>query len=105
MRMEYKYIPLGSIVILQGGVQKLLVISRALNVRNGDKTFFFDYGAVPYPEGLVSDKMVYFNADSINKVVFEGYSDAEDEAMVDNIYRYLEQNPNIIRGNPEKWNQ
>ena len=96
-------LPLGSIVILEGGVQKMLVISRALNVRNGDKVFFFDYGAVPYPEGLVSDKMVYFNAESVSRVVFEGYRDVEDEAMVDNIRRYLEKNPNILRGDPKTW--
>ncbi len=102
--MKESYVPLGSIVILKGGIQKLLVISRALNVKNGDRTFFFDYGAVPYPEGLVSDKMAYFNADSISRVVFEGYRDVEDEAMTDAIDRYLKENPEIVRGDAKTWN-
>ena len=73
------YLPLGSIVLLKNGVQKVLVISRAINVRNGENDFFFDYGGVAYPEGLIGDQMVYFNADKINKVVFKGYSDIDDE--------------------------
>ena len=40
------YLPLGSIVLLKNGVQKALIISRAINVRNGDKDFFFDYGGL-----------------------------------------------------------
>ena len=31
------YIPLGSVVYLKGGVKKLLVVARAINVANGDK--------------------------------------------------------------------
>lgn len=98
-----EYLPLGSIVLLKDGVQKVLIISRALNVRNGEQEFFFDYGGVPYPEGLVSDKMAYFNHESISRVVFTGYSDDDNLNMVDNINRYLESNPNIVRGNPANW--
>lgn len=98
------YLPLGSIVLLQGGVQKALIIGRGLNVRNGQETFFFDYGAVAYPEGLVGDQMVYFNADKISRVVFEGYSDVDDENMVENINRYLAEHPDIKRGDPATWN-
>ena len=100
---ETKYLPLGSIVLLKGGVQKMIIISRAINVRNSGKTFFFDYGAVPYPEGLISDKMAYLNHDSISKVVFEGYHDEDDANMIENIQRYLEANPNILRGDPSTW--
>ena len=101
--MDQKYLPLGSIVILEGGIQKMLIISRALNVNNGGKQYYFDYGAVPYPEGLVSDQMAYFNADAISRVVFEGYHDVDDEAMMDNIRRYIEANPDRLRGDPKNW--
>ncbi len=97
------YVSLGSIVLLKGGAQKLLVVARALNVKNGEDTFFFDYGAVPYPDGLISDRMAYFNHENIARVVFEGYNDVDNENMVDNINRYLEDHPDINRGNPEKW--
>lgn len=98
-----EYLPLGSIVLLKGGVQKMIIIARAINVRNKGKTFFFDYGAVPYPEGLVSDKMAYVNHSSISRVVFTGYSDEDNLNMVENINRYLEANPDILRGDPSSW--
>lgn len=98
-----QYLPLGSIVHLKGGVQKILITSRALNVKNNGDVFFFDYGGVPYPDGLVGDQMAYFNADKISKVVFEGYRDVDDENMVANINAYLEANPDIKYGDPAKW--
>ena len=91
------YIPLGSIVLLKGGSQKLLVISRALNVRRGDKDYFFDYGGVLYPDGLTGDQMAYFQHENIAKVVFEGYSDVDSENVVDNINRFLSENQ-VVRG-------
>lgn len=101
--MNINYVPLGSIVLLKGGSQKLLVIARALNVKNGGSTFFFDYGAVLYPDGLTGDQMAYFNHDNISKVVFQGYSDVDNENVVENINRYLAANPNINRGSADSW--
>lgn len=98
------YLPLGSVVLLKGGTQKLLVIARAIRVKNGDKLLFFDYGGVPYPQGLVNDRMAYFNADGISRVVFEGYRDVDDANMVDNILQYLEENPDIEKGDASGWN-
>ena len=104
MNKMINYVPLGSIVLLKGGAQKLLVISRAINVKHEGKTFFFEYGGVPYPDGLISDQMAYFNHENISKVVFEGYKDVDNENMVENINRYLEQNPNVVMGNAKNWN-
>lgn len=95
------FVPLGSIVLLKGGVQKVLVIARALNVKHGSETLFFDYAGVPYPVGLTGDQVAYFNHDTIAKVVFQGYHDVDDEVMVENINQYLNDNPNITRGSAE----
>ena len=97
------YMPLGSIVLLKGALKKLLIISRAINVRNSEKILFFDYAAVPYPEGLINDQVVYFNNEDISKIVFEGYRDIDDENAVDNINRYLAEHPDLEKGNTEKW--
>ena len=93
------YIPLGSVVYLKGGVQKVLLIARAINVRKGNKVFFFDYGGVPYPEGLISDRAAYFNKEDIVKVVFMGYHDEDDDMAVESIKRYLADHPETVRGN------
>lgn len=103
MEERTAYIPLGSVVQLKGGVQKLLVISRAINVRNNGETFFFDYGAVLYPDGLVGDRMVYFNHDSLAKVIFAGYEDDDNSIILENIQNYLDSNPDIKRGDPTQW--
>lgn len=100
------YMPLGSIVLFKGGIQKVIIVSRGIVVRNDEsgKEFFFDYGAVPYPQGLISEHMLYFNHENISKVVFEGYRDIESDNVSDNINRFLEAHPDIEKGNPQKWN-
>lgn len=98
-----EYLPLGSIVLLEGGVQKVFIVGRALLVRKGEETFFFDYAGVPYPEGVVGDQVAYFNAETITKVVFKGYSDVDDENAVGNINRYLQEHPDVKRGDPASW--
>lgn len=99
-----EYISLGSIVRLKGGLQKLLIIARALNVRRGEKEYFFDYGAVTYPEGLTGDQIVYFNHEQLEKVVFEGFRDEDDEVIVRNIHEYITSHPNLVKGSIDIWN-
>ena len=97
------YVPLGSVIYLNGGSKKLLVVARAINVQNGGKQYYFDYGGVLYPEGITGDKMAYFNHSDISRVVFSGYNDDENQVMSDNINRYLEQHPDVLRGNVQSW--
>lgn len=97
------YLPLGSIVLLKGGLQKIMITSRAVSVLNKETVYFFDYAGVFYPEGIVRDQLIYFNMDKISKVVFEGYSDVDDENAVDNINIYLRDHPELVKGDPEDW--
>lgn len=100
-----EYHPLGSIVQLNGGIQKLIIISRGITVKNDGRLFFFDYGGVPYPEGVIGDQMVYFNHNSIARILFSGFKDEDDKIVVDNINKYLEMNPDVVYGNAQTWNQ
>lgn len=97
-----KLLPLGSIVYLKDGNKKVLVIARGLIAKHGDGVVFFDYGGVPYPEGLQDNQMAYFQSESIAKVVFEGYTDLDDEATVAKIFSYIERHPEIQKGNVEQ---
>lgn len=92
-----EYYALGSIVLLNGGIQKLMITSRGLVVDQNGKNVFFDYAGVPYPDGLISDQIVYFNHATIAKVIFEGYRDDDDIVIVDNINKYLEEHPSVER--------
>lgn len=97
------YIPLGSVVYLKGGVKKLLVVARAINVANGDKQYFFDYGAVLYPEGITGDQMAYFNHEDISSVFFRGCDDEENKGMTEAINQFVSSNPDLLRGSSENW--
>ena len=102
---KLRYLPLGSVVMLKGATRKLLIIGRGLQAKNAEtgKTFFFDYGGVPYPEGLTGDQAMYFNIDMIDKVFHEGFSDDDDKIVTDSINEYLKDHPNTIRGNADVW--
>ena len=97
------YVPLGSVVYLKGGIKKLLVVARAINVANDGKQFFFDYGGVLYPEGITGDQMAYFNHDDVESVFFRGCDDEENKGMTEAINRFVESHPEILRGSSENW--
>jgi len=79
MNEKFDFLPLGSIVVVSGGIKKFVIVARALQVNiNGCKQLF-DYAACPYPEGMNGDRLMYFQHTDISRVVFEGYVD--DDAM------------------------
>jgi hypothetical protein len=95
------FLPLGSIVIVQGGIKKLMIVSRAVAVNIDGKQKFFDYGACAYPEGIIGDKAMYFNHEQIFKVINEGYTDDDNELVLESIKMWMGKNE-IERGNPEE---
>lgn len=82
---ESIYLPLGSVVKIRGGIKKFMVISRGmiLNIENEKK--LVDYGACIFPDGVVSNKVIYFNHTDIAEVIYTGYTDEMDQRMVKNI--------------------
>ncbi len=100
---KVNYLPLGSIILMEGGIQKLIITSRGLVVQHNGEEVFFDYAGVPYPQGLISDDLLYFNHEDIAKVIFEGYKDDDDTVIVGNINKFIESHPNMIKGDPRNW--
>ncbi|GGJ73225.1 DUF4176 domain-containing protein [Virgibacillus salexigens] len=72
-------LPIGSIVYLKEGTSKLMILNRGpiLEVENEKK--MFEYSGCFYPQGLVPDNVFYFNHENIDRVVFEGFKDNEEE--------------------------
>ena len=90
MNEKFDFLPLGSIVVVSGGIKKFVIVARALQVNiNGCKQFF-DYAACPYPEGMNGDRLMYFQHTDISRVVFEGYVDDDEIMMCDNIVNAME---------------
>lgn len=84
-----KLLPIGSVVLLQGAVKKLMIIGVYQNIqRNGENVDNYDYLGVLYPEGFLNmDSMMLFNHEQICDVVFTGYDNSERKELIDYIDR------------------
>lgn len=72
-----KLLPLGSVVLLNGGKKRVMICGR-MQTRVQDNTLF-DYSACLYPEGIVDPKKLYlFNNEDIDMVYFVGMQDTEE---------------------------
>lgn len=85
-----KFLPLGSIVIVIGTTQKVIIVQRAVNYKEKNVEKYFDYGAVMYPEGLMGTEIIYFNQEDIFKIVYEGYADEDEKIYTDQLEKALE---------------
>ena len=75
-------LPVGSIVLLKGGVKKTVIIG-VLQVSEENPEEMYDYIGVPYPEGyLGEDNACLFQQENINDVIFRGYENPEREEML-----------------------
>ncbi|MFA9379047.1 MAG: DUF4176 domain-containing protein [Lachnotalea sp.] len=99
-----KFLSLGSIVRLNGGVKKVVVIARAVATNIGNETKYFEYGGCLYPEGLLGDAILYFNNEDIQQVVYEGYTDDDEVIMAENLNKMLQQF-DYKKGTPLEFNQ
>ena len=76
MKQE-KYLPMGTVVLLNNGVKKIMIFGR--KQQKADTGEIFDYIAHLYPEGNIKqDLSILFNHEDISKVIHMGYID-EDE--------------------------
>lgn len=77
-----QYLPIGSVVLLKNGKKKVMIYGRRQR-RIVDVDKEYDYVACLYPEGNIDEDYMYlFDEESIDQVVFRGYSDAEEDAYV-----------------------
>lgn len=76
-----KYLPIGSVVLLEGGAQPVMIFARAVVVETGETK---DYTAVLYPQGYLGDDYIFsFNHESIEEVLFLGYISEEEVKVND----------------------
>lgn len=94
-----EFYPVGSVVIVKGNVKKMAVMARGVMTEIQGELNYFDYAGVLYPEGLISNQLVYFNHKDIVKVVYKGYEDEDEMMMRDNVNEWIKKT-NIKRGNP-----
>lgn len=74
-----KYLPIGSVVQLEKGTAKLMIITRFALYNNKGTIGYFDYAGCLYPSGLMDNQTFFFNRENIEKIWFEGYVDESEE--------------------------
>lgn len=75
--MSKKYLPIGSVVLLNEGSKRVMICGR-IQAKAGSDTIY-DYSACYYPEGIIDPaNMFFFNHDAIDKVFFIGFQDQEE---------------------------
>ncbi|WP_313155591.1 DUF4176 domain-containing protein [Lacrimispora sp.] len=89
-------LPLGSIVYLTNGNQKVMIVNRGPLVDQDNKKVYFDYTGVIYPEGLDPEQVYYFHDEDIDEVVFEGFKDDDEKRFVELFNKWKEKNANLI---------
>lgn len=74
-----KILPIGSVVSLKNGSQKIMIINRGALFNNEGTVGYFDYSACLYPFGQTDQRVLFFNEEDIAEVYFEGYKDESEE--------------------------
>ncbi|UQS83401.1 DUF4176 domain-containing protein [Bombilactobacillus thymidiniphilus] len=74
-------LPIGSVVTLKGeNATPVMVTSRAAIYQEiSNKTGYFDYSAVLYPDGVEDPQdFIFFNREDIAELLFKGFVNAEE---------------------------
>lgn len=90
--MEIKdLLPIGSVVLLEDGSKKLMIIGvKQTDISSGEE---YDYLSVIYPEGYINeDTLFFFNHDAIDKVFYSGMHDEERESFIEKLNDFYKNN-------------
>ena len=75
--IQNKYLPIGTVVLLNGGTKKVM-ITGFCSVTEEEKDKVYDYTGCIYPEGYLDyDEICLFDHNQIEKVYHMGYIDEE----------------------------
>ena len=87
-------LPIGSVVLLEGGQKRLMICGRLQTDVATGKTY--DYSACYFPEGILNSKELFmFNNENIKQLFFVGLQDGEEFAF----RKFLEEQ----MGKDDKW--
>lgn len=73
--MEEKYLPIGTVVTLQGGTKRTMIVGFCPIAEDGKK---YDYIGCLYPEGVISpNESLLFNHNQVATIHAKGFVDEE----------------------------
>lgn len=81
--MKEKYLPIGSVVLINGGTKKVMINGYFCSPADKKNTIY-DYRGCPFPEGIIDSRGVaLFNNSDIKEVVHIGYKNDESLDFLD----------------------
>jgi len=79
-----EYLPIGSIVLLNGSDKKLMITGYHVEVKEGIKPF--DYRGCFYPNGLrFAEEKLVFNHEQISEVLYKGLETEEQKEFLNRL--------------------
>lgn len=85
MNENKELLPLGTILYIKEGTQKLMVVGRGIEYLDEGESKFMDYMGCLYPEGIDPKHSIFFNHEDVDRIVFKGFTD-EDEERFHQVY-------------------
>lgn len=96
--MEAKYLPIGSVVLLEGGTKKVMITGFLPMQSDSPNEKIYDYSGCLFPEGLLSsDQTAVFDHSQIKEICFIGFKNEESISFNEAIKEaFAEENMNTI---------
>lgn len=80
--MKNKFLPIGTVVLLEGAKKKVMVTGYSSRPENSGVVY--NYNGCIFPEGFMENQFVLFNNDQIQDICFIGYmNDSYDDFLKD----------------------
>lgn len=87
--MEEKFLPIGTVVILNGGEKTIMINGYCQKAENNNH--IYDYRGCSFPEGIRSSRGVaLFDHNDINKIIHLGYKTSESIDFSDKLNIIIE---------------
>lgn len=90
-------LPIGSIVYLKNGSRKIMILNRGAFLEKAGEKTIFDYSGCIYPIGLDAEQIFYFNEENVDKVIFEGFKDEEEDRYQELYQQWLIDNEGVLK--------
>lgn len=79
MEIGEKYLPIGTVVKLEGGIKKIMITGFCCGEEN-NATDLWDYCGCLYPEGImIANQTICFNHSQIEKIYYKGLENEEEQ--------------------------
>ncbi len=90
-----RVLPIGSVVLLEGAEQRLMILGYQRKSADPSDEMIYDYCGCPYPQGYLSpEKTAIFNHDRIDRIISIGLQNETYDRLVSKLREIIEEREN-----------